>query len=289
MIENCFDVINFHLTEKCNYKCKYCFAKFHNNFELGLVEWKKVVDIVYEYFIRNGVINGRINLAGGEPLMVSYLDELIAYINDYGIKVSIITNASLLTKQRIDKWINKVDILGISIDSLNSEVNYLIGRNAGSKTIDIKELIEIIKYAKKKGINIKVNTVVSKLNIKEDLLPLYKSVEFDRIKILQVRINQNCNYNAKELEITQEEFEAYFKKYNDIENIIIESEKEMEGSYVIVDPRGNLISNKNNCYLKIGSLLNEEIESLIVRAELDYNTYLKRYKNHQGGNYEFTT
>ncbi len=29
-----FDVINFHLTEKCNYRCTYCFAKFNNENEL---------------------------------------------------------------------------------------------------------------------------------------------------------------------------------------------------------------------------------------------------------------
>ena len=39
-----------------------------------------VVDNIVRYSFKNGIQDGRINLAGGEPLLCKYLDELIDYL-----------------------------------------------------------------------------------------------------------------------------------------------------------------------------------------------------------------
>ena len=95
-------VINFHITNRCNYQCKHCFARF-NQRDLSLDEAKRVIDSIEEYFKEAQVKNPRINLAGGEPLMYHYIDEIIDYISNKGIKVSMITNGSLLTEERVEK------------------------------------------------------------------------------------------------------------------------------------------------------------------------------------------
>lgn len=278
MGNNKFNVINFHLTERCNYSCTYCFAKFNNDEELDLSGWMAAVDLVANYYKRNNIVDGRINLAGGEPLVLKYFDELIDYIYLKGIKVSIITNGSFLTIERINCWVNKVDTLGVSIDSLNSETNFIIGRNQGKSILDIDLLVEVLQYAKEKGIKLKVNTVVSKLNVNEDILPLYERVEFDRVKLLQVRIQDNCNEVAKTHEITNKEFEEYSKRImSKNSDIIIEPESEIESSYIIIDPQGYLIANKGNDHQKDGSIFNETLEDLITKAEINYNSFNKRY------------
>lgn len=278
MINNCFNVINLHLTEKCNYNCKYCFAKFNNENELNFSDWKKIVDIIFQYFKKNNIIDGRINLAGGEPLIVNYLDDLIDYIFSLGIKISIITNGSLLTKPRIDNWINKVDILGVSIDSINDKTNIQIGRSSNSKTIDLRNLTQVLNYASINHIRIKVNTVISKFNLFENLGLLYNSVNFNRIKILQVRVNQNCNESARKFEISKEEFKDYCENLDLNEAYVIETNDDMDCSYVIIDPKGNLVTNKNNTQRKIGLVSNYNIEKLIKKAELNYPNFIKRYK-----------
>lgn len=97
------DVINIHITNKCNYRCTHCFGKFSKTKkELDFEEACKVIDNIAQYFSKQGITHGRINLAGGEPLLCPFLDDLIKYIYDCGIKVSIITNGSLLTKERIN-------------------------------------------------------------------------------------------------------------------------------------------------------------------------------------------
>jgi radical S-adenosyl methionine domain-containing protein 2 len=283
-MNNAVDVINFHLTEKCNYKCTYCFAKFNNEQELSLDEWIKTADIVDKYFKKNSIVNGRINLAGGEPLVVNYLDELIDYINSLDIKVSIITNASLLTKEKIRAWIGKVDTIGISIDSLNRETNLLIGRHCNGNTIEINNLLEILSIAKENNIKIKINTVVSKFNLHEDISSLYKQIRFDRIKLLQVRFNNDCNESAINYGISSNQFNEYSSQLNSYDGIIIESEDVMECSYVIIDPKGNLISNKGNLHKKIGSVFGTNLEELIAIAEINYETFMKRYQTGKGVN-----
>jgi len=278
-----FDVINFHLTEKCNYRCIYCFAKFKVQDECNIANWKYAVDVVSDYFTKNDITDGRINLAGGEPLLVDFLDDLIDYIYEKRIKVSIITNASMLTKEHIDKWVDKVEMIGISIDSINSETNLLIGRCMSRGVVNnIDDIANVLQYAKNKGFLIKVNTVVSRLNIHEDLLEFYEKVQFDRIKLLQMRVNYNCNEQSIEYGISQKEFAKYCEKVKHINGVIIELDVDLECSYIIIDPKGNFVTNKNQKHKIIGSILKDNLDELIMKAELNISTFRKRYQVKEG-------
>jgi len=274
-----FNVVNLHITEKCNYQCTYCYAVFKSENELELNEWKNVVDKVSDYFISHGV-RGRINLAGGEPTIVRFLDELINYIDSKDIDVSIITNASRLTKERIDSWTDKVSMIGISIDSLDRETNLIIGRKQGQHTLDYENLKGLLFYIKSKGMLLKVNTVISKLNVEEDITRLYNEVGFDRIKLLQVRIQENCNEASKPTEINSIEFDVYVSKVMNKTHgtMIIETTDLIESSYVIIDPEGYLISNANKMYSRVGNILEETLEKLILKANLDINKFNERYE-----------
>ena len=111
------DVFNFHLTNACNYYCTYCFGKFPDKEQLTLEQACAVVDNIARYFSKNGITDGRINLAGGEPLLYPHLEELIDYINAYDIKVSVITNGSLLTEETIKGWKDRVCCVGLRVDT----------------------------------------------------------------------------------------------------------------------------------------------------------------------------
>ncbi len=146
------------------------------------------------------------------------------------------------------------------------------------KVLDIATIIETLKYAQNQGIKIKVNTVISKLNIDEDIIPLYEAIHFDRVKLLQVRIQGNCNETAQKYEISAESFNLYTDKIKRLNpNIIIESESEIESSYIIIDPLGHLISNQNNYHKQVGSIFKEKLEDLIIEAGIQYKLFSKRY------------
>ena len=127
------NIINFHITDACNYTCKHCFADFKMK-DLPLKDAKKVIDSIEMFFRENEIDNGRINIAGGEPLMYRHLDEIIDYIAEKNIKVSIITNGSRLTEERIAAWSGKVAMIGISVDAINADANIHIGRCDALKT-----------------------------------------------------------------------------------------------------------------------------------------------------------
>jgi len=257
-----YNVINLHITELCNYRCKHCFSCFKSLNELKLNDWKKIVDKVIEYFNENNISNGRINIAGGEPTLAPYLNELIDYIYSKNIEVSIITNLSKVNKDVIDTWSNKVSMVGVSIDSLDPLTNIKIGRCQNNSIVIPKDtLIDTLNYIKEKGIKLKVNTVVTKNNIDEDLTELYDKVNFDKIKVFQIKINENCNEHARVYDISIEEFNNYKNKVLAKTNkkIIFESSELIESSYVIIDPEGYVISNKNSLHKKTNNLLDSNI------------------------------
>jgi len=113
----------------------------------------------------------------------------------------------------------------------------------------------------------------------EDLLELYNTVEFDRIKLLQVRINNNCNESAKEYEISETEYDQYCQKYKNKPNMIFELENEMESSYIIIDSYGYLISNKDGFHEKTGRIFDHDLSELINKADIRYEKFIKRYKH----------
>lgn len=272
------NVINLHITEACNYRCKYCFAKFKVEDEFKLKEWIKVVDKIKDFFTINN-LKGRLNIAGGEPMIAPYFYDLVDYIHQQGIEISIITNASQLSKENNDKLIGKVSTIGISIDSLNYDKNLEIGRSQGSKAFNYDELIRSLKYIQKHNIKLKVNTVVSKLNINEDIIKLYKDIKFDRIKILQIKVNEGSNEFAKRYQISNEEFKLYVEKIksNIKDDLIVEDNTDMEDAYIIIDPKGRMISNNNNEHTIIGNVLNEDVKTLIVNSNYKHSRFKKRY------------
>lgn len=274
--EGGFDVINFHVTEHCNYRCYFCFAQFMCRDELKLDGAKKVVDNIAEYFKINDIKNGRINLAGGEPMLIKYLDALIDYIVFKGITVSIITNGSLLSVERVRQMKGKVSMIGLSIDSLNHETNLSIGRSCKGKTLSKYEVLKIVRAAKECGIKVKVNTVVSKLNVNEDISELYDMGAIDRIKLLQMRVNEGVNDSASKWLLTKREFDDYCKrllKYNTVD----EDDDALNASYIIINPEGNLLTNKGNKHTIVGSLLEKSLGELIA-DNFDHKVYSKRYK-----------
>ena len=275
---NKYNVINFHITDKCNFSCKYCFGKF-NASELSLNKAKKVIDSVERYFIKNDIKDGRINFAGGEPLLYPYLDGLIDYCSQKKINVSIVTNGFLLTSSRIYKWKNKVCQIGISIDSKNEATNFNIGRSNNKKTVSENHLIDISSAIKECGISLKINTVVSSLNLNEDLTELYLKIMPEKVKLFKMHIVNGINDACKNLSISNNDFYNHCDKYKNLPfNVVIENQGDMENSYLMIDPSGTLIINNNGKYEKFRSLIEAELYEEISNLPLQYSKFMQRYK-----------
>lgn len=264
-----YDCINLHFIDACNYSCKHCFVNKENR-ELSLDKIKNIIDKVSDYFASRG-IQGRINLAGGEPLLSKNIDQIIDYIYSKSIRVSIITNGSLLTEDFIKNNCSKIESIGISVDSLIDSTNMAIGRNFRGKTLSKDELINKCKWIKENGIKLKINTCVSGLNVNEDFNGFLDLVKPDRYKILQMLIyDDNLMVNKAK----REELKEFVKKHKR-ENTVFESADELNKSYVIIDSSGCL--STNNLHQSKFSVFENDIADIIDRLDVDYKNYLKRY------------
>lgn len=277
------NIINFHLTNSCNYRCTYCFGKFPEKKELTLEQACAVVDNIYRYFKWNKITDGRINLAGGEPLLYPHIDELIDYINAYGIKVSVITNGSLLSEERIKLWNDKVYCIALSLDSALPQTNAEIGRLCCNKTISIKQAVRITQAIHRNRIKLKINTVVSKFNVNEDMTEFYKRLKPDRLKFLQVSIVEGINGGAEKFAISTKAFNEFCKRHKKCcFNTVSEPSESLQNSYLMINPQGEFQLNNSGRYQLYGNCFEEELGDILNRAPIDRTKFNARYGKADG-------
>ena len=277
------NIINFHITDACNYTCKHCFADFKMK-DLPLKDAKKVVDSIETFFLENEIDNGRINIAGGEPLMYRHLDEIIDYIAEKNIKVSIITNGSRLTEERIADWSGKVAMIGISVDAINADTNIHIGRCDALKTTnDLEHLIKMAEAIHKAGIKLKINTVVSKANLDEDMLSIYKAMKPDRLKLIYIHVVHNVNEWPETMDLipTVGEYNQFVEKnrYDEDCEVVLERPMEMANSYFMINPHGEVYINAFGLEKKYGSALYEPLSEIFARLPFDMEKFKLRYED----------
>ena len=267
------NVINFHFIDYCNYSCKYCFVKKENKM-LSLDECMKVVDNINDYFLANNISDGRINLVGGEVFIAKYLDELIDYIYKKNIKVSIVTNGFLLNESFIKRNSKKLDMIGISVDSLDNYTNLYIGRCANYACLCDKDLINLCEMIHKYGIKVKINHCMSKFNMYEDISEFIKKVKPDRFKVFQMTVIEGINDRVRPMQLSREEFLKLSKKYEDL-GAVIEIDEAMKDSYLMVDSKGDFYVDKEKGV--IGNLLENKFSDLVINSGINIKHYILRY------------
>ena len=273
-----FHVVNYHITNRCNYHCTYCFGKFNGQKDPTLDDAKKIVDNIALYFTHNNITDGRINFAGGEPTLYEHLDKLIDYTSSLGIRVSIVTNGSLLTPERIRSWQGKVSCIGISIDSIVCNTNLTIGRCCRNNVIPLSGWSKFAKAIHDCDIDLKINTVVSRLNLDEDLSELYRVLSPKKIKLFQMHLIDGINNQAKPYEITEREFLTFCDWHKAFETVMVaEPCGSMENSYLMVNPEGEFQLNNNGIYQTFGNLNTTSLSEILKTVPLDFEKFGSRY------------
>ena len=91
-------IVGLDITSKCNLHCKHCFQneRVIPN-ELTSIEWKKVISDLKNM----GVY--QIYIMGGEPFIKEDIFEILEYVKNAGMTLSINTNATLISPQMAKK------------------------------------------------------------------------------------------------------------------------------------------------------------------------------------------
>ncbi|MDH5903783.1 viperin family antiviral radical SAM protein [Vibrio splendidus] len=284
-------VINWHITEACNYNCTYCFAKWGRPNELhqSLDAIEKLLDKLANYFIHDdpevkrilGYQDVRLNFAGGEPMMLgSSFSTALVMEKQKGFKTSIITNGSyLLLRSRFELPLNTLDMVGISFDSQQHLVRRELGRiDRKGNSLNIDELKLAIQHLSRtqKGLKTKINTVVNALNWEEDFSQLISSISLDKWKVLQVMPT-----GRSDLLVSDEQFSSFVERHSGKGlPISAESNNTMTESYLMVDPNGRFYQNSKGMsgrYSYSERITDVGVETALNQINFNCNRFKSRY------------
>ncbi|WP_321416481.1 viperin family antiviral radical SAM protein [uncultured Methanomethylovorans sp.] len=266
--------INWHITDKCNYHCAFCFSRRLGEEITNLEDAVKVLEYLKSIGIQ------RINFAGGEPMLHPLVFDLVRIAKEMGFVTSIVSNGYYLNQESIKKLSPWLDWIGLSVDSCCEEIHFSLGRGNGDH---IRHIRNIVPYIHENGIRLKINTVVTKLNFREDMKPLIKELNPIRWKILQALPIKG--QNEKEIEnyqVSELDFDQFVKMNKDIvlssgDSPVFETNDDMVDSYLMIGPNGSVIKNSNMEHtvedMKINGI--EEIDSIV-----DWKKY-----SHRGGDH----
>lgn len=238
--------INFHIKKECNMKCRHCFAEFKECQEVDFDRAKQIVEQIAQ--IKSFK---KINFSGGEPTLFKGIEGLMEYAKSKGLKTSIVTNGSVLFKNKElrSKIAHATDILALSIDSFDSEINKKIGRVYRNKCLSFDDIQNTIVSIRKENpeIKIKINTVVTKTNCNENLYDYIAQINPVRWKIMRMMPieGEYDNRESQSLTPTDAEFQEFINKNKPTTGIetIIEDTNAMKGSYIMIAPDGRFFSN----------------------------------------------
>ena len=274
--------VNYHLWKSCNMSCGFCFATFDDIPALPGVNCLPESDALrlIDDLRRAGF--GKINFAGGEPILCPWLHNLIRYAKSVGFTTSIVTNGSKVTDAWLDDLGGSLDIAALSIDSVNTGTLGRIGRAVkGKRPFGRDYYLEVGESLKGQGIRLKVNTVVNRYNLGEDFRPFIREMRPERWKIFQaLRVAGQNDRRMDDFAVTQEEFEGYVRRNRDVEDdgvrVVAESNELMTGSYVMVDPLGRFFDNTKGGHTYSRPILEVGVAGALADVEIYPERFVAR-------------
>jgi GTP 3',8-cyclase len=192
------------ITDRCNFRCIYCMPATFVSF----IEHEKIAR--YEEILKAARLAcelgiTKIRITGGEPFarkdIMNFLERLcdIEQLRD----VSITTNGSLLTREKIEKLISLgIKRLNFSLDTLDPKKFMQITRND-----KFKEVWQAIINAHELGINpVKINSVILK-GINDDEIENLAALTLDypfHMRFIEYMPMGKTNVKKKQQVLTQE-------------------------------------------------------------------------------------
>lgn len=156
--------IQWHLTERCNLRCKHCYQGEQGTEEMLLPEIKKVIaevsGMLKDWSEAYGVgFSPSFNVTGGEPFLRQDLFDILDEIKKYGIDVFLLTNGTLVSRERASRLAD-LGVSGVQVSIEGPEDVHDDIRGTGSfsaSAAGIERLVDL-------GIPVTLNVTLSGLN-----------------------------------------------------------------------------------------------------------------------------
>ncbi len=205
---------NLHIdvTDSCNLKCEHCYHPFDSCYDkdiLSLDEIKTIIDNAYSL----GAFN--VTISGGEAFLRKDLWEIIDYITNKRMTISLLTNGTLVTETDVEN-INKYNIkeIRVSLYSILEEVHDSITTIHGS----CKKTKDNLQRLEKTDPLVKVNCVLMRKNFSQykQLSDYCEEHGFSLILDTSITPKLNGNKEPMALSLDYEQIVAFSmdKNYN---------------------------------------------------------------------------
>lgn len=177
--------LQWHITERCNWRCKHCYQESYTTPEMKLPELLRVRDQFLELLdsFNPPLGRARINITGGEPFARTDIMEFLSGIAQYNHRWSwaLLSNGSFLNKENV-KYLRGLGIkmFQVSMEGLEKTNDEIRGEGAFQKTL------KAIEFLTEAGIETVVSLTLSRKN-KEDIEGLAKILAERRVKTLGIR------------------------------------------------------------------------------------------------------
>ncbi len=222
----------------------------------------------------------RFNFVGGEPALLKDLPVLVEYCRLLGARVSFVSNGLML--RRFDaEWISRnIDIIGLSVDSVSDETNIRIGRATRTgRPFDFLDLVDRVREIRDlRRILLKVNTVVSRANVGEDLSSALRMMTPDKWKIFRML----PVYGSADA-VTSVEFQDFVQRHAEFSDILVsEDNHEMANSYLMIDPVGRFFwtnESATNGYQYSRRIPDIGAQEALWECVVSWEGYSRRYRD----------
>ena len=242
--------VNWHFWPWCNYGCTFCFATFEDIPRSNSLE-KEMGFLILEEIAEGGA--DKVTFVGGEPTLCPWLGEYLVKAKSLCLTTCIVSNGTGLSEDFLDSWHEYIDWVGISIDASDDDIHYIIGRGkkadlAKGRSRHLELAIESYERCQRRGIRMKLNTVVCKANLDDDMTEIVLQLMPERWKAFQVLpIDGQNDGRVEDQLISEEEFREWVERHKGVSNeginFIPETNELMSGSYAMIDSLGRFYSN----------------------------------------------
>ena len=183
-------------TLACNLRCSHCgsSAGMRRSNELSTEECVHLCEDLAS------VGTGTVALMGGEPFMRDDWYDIAQCVKHLGMKVTIVTNGTMMEKHIDRLSLLQPQVVGVSLDGMKEVHDGIRGAGTWEKTVGAIEMLG------ESGIQTTVITTVSKLNFAD--LPKMRDLLIDKRVNWQVQIAMPFGNFRKELTLSEEEFYA---------------------------------------------------------------------------------
>jgi MoaA/NifB/PqqE/SkfB family radical SAM enzyme len=165
---------SYNVTGRCNMRCTFCEWWKNEVPELPTIKALAAIDSVCSLGVPF------FDLSGGEPLLRKDLIVLAKRVASHGCLVSMNSNGTLLTKDKIADVSNVFDTVVISLDGpekIHDEIRGVAGT--------YKKAVNAIRLLKANGVRIGINSVVTPWNI--EILPKFIDKFRSKVDFAQVQ------------------------------------------------------------------------------------------------------